>query len=1071
MKRSVHLSRGFAVFFLVIFGFVGFSQSSRLQACDICRCDSSARLVDCSGANLTTLPDGIPTNVSKLDLSHNNLTSMPDDFAERFPELMKLDARGNAFTTIPPGAFIGLDSIGVLYIGNNPNCMNLTEDAVNGLGDALQELHLDGVNVTGTMQGAFLPVNGQVMIRLHMNWMNLKSLPCGIFSNLSITYMLDLSFNSLSSLPDFFLSSSPDLSKLYLGHNKLRVISNNTFAGLYSLQELYLYENDIHVINGQPFMYTNLASLFLYYNNLTSLDHAYFATYYRTLNKLYISGGKLNKVPHIGQDDFDIFFIEDTFNTTFEVTDLEMLRNFEPSGFDCYPPSSEYAHKSTCMPCRKGYYGDGVSSGCKVCPPGGFFQNETGQMSAFHGEVKCKHCNDGTYVTEHNYPGKHASDCEVCPTGTYKDGHAGYRACYCLNNYFRRDRFGACEPCPTKGINCSQEHQRLLPGFWWTWDWGCNKSETERNIRMYEGFVTNLKVSNFSYHFQTTRFAEKLPKAFPCPLEGSCANDQGDVQATCGVGYDGWLCTECSTNYYSWFQYCFQCPELWKFVLEVSAILLVFSMVLILAFWHYRRRQEQNRSLIDVIFARFKIVLGFYQVSGAIFSSLHDVSWPSRLSGLGDILQVLELNILQLVAKPHCFIPKLKFNAYDEFIISISFIILVLFSALIGYFCMLCYLTFKQVGQIHLRHRMLECKKKCYMYILLLLFITYPSMCNVTLSLLPTGCDDFCLDEEDIYCVRKLRTDYSIDCSTKEHHFFTCAAYIALTYVIGFPILLLVLLFIHSRGKYTSGKENAIKVSRKNNKGRNFVDLSREPDDDDCLNINGDIGDLDVSEDDDPLLDISTSRHTDLCSNNDEQSFPLWLRFLCENYRDEFWFWEVLELLRKILQTALVVLYGSDDPWYLTVTIAISVAFLTSHAYFKPMKDNFEHRLQMSSLAAVFLNLLVAMALMMPNEQQSSPVEAMATTILLILLNVVVVVLVAVNIIVRVLKSVRRSKKKSNSIVEGTLECLSITAALFGYMATIFSHRPDARVSEGDQGQRMDDNNNSDRKEAVGTHH
>ncbi|XP_072046545.1 uncharacterized protein [Amphiura filiformis] len=382
---------------------------------------------------------------------------------------------------------------------------------------------------------------------------------------------------------------------------------------------------------------------------------------------------------------------------------------------------------------------------------------------------------------------------------------------------------------------------------------------------------------------------------------------------------------------------------------------------------------------------------------------------------------------------------------------------------------MLCYLTFKQVGQIHLRHRMMECKKKCYMYILLLLFITYPSMCNVTLSLLPTGCDDFCLDEEEVYCVRKLRTDYSIDCSTKEHHFFTCAAYIALAYVIGFPMLLLVLLYIHSKGKYTSGKENAIQVSRKNIKERNLVDLSRKPDDDECLNINGNISDLDVSEDDDTLLDISTSRHgrdKDLCSNNDEQSFPLWLRFLCENYRDEFWFWEILELLRKILQTALVVLYGSDDPWYLTVTIAISVAFLTSHAYFKPMKDNFEHRLQMSSLAAVFLNLLVAMALMMPNEQQSSPAEAMATTILVILLNFVVVILVTVNIIVRVLKSVRRSKKKSNSIVEGTLECLSITAGVFSYMSTICSRLGPvhARVSEEDEGQLMV-NNDSDMNE------
>ncbi len=208
------------------------------------------------------------------------------------------------------------------------------------------------------------------------------------------------------------------------------------------------------------------------------------------------------------------------------------------------------------------------------------------------------------------------------------------------------------------GINCSEEYQRLYPGYWWTWNWG-DGIVAEENVHNYERFVKNIRVHNFSYHFQTCKYDGKLPKAFPCPLKSSCSNKGSDVEATCDVGYDGWLCTECSVNYYSWFQYCFQCPKLWQFILELSIISIVFGGILMLALWHYRSRQQQNRSLIDVMFARFKIVLGFYQVSGAIFSSLHDVSWPNRLSGLSNILQVLELNILQVVAKPHCFLPKL----------------------------------------------------------------------------------------------------------------------------------------------------------------------------------------------------------------------------------------------------------------------------------------------------------------------------------------------------------------------------------------------------------------------------
>ena len=356
------------------------------------------------------------------------------------------------------------------------------------------------------------------------------------------------------------------------------------------------------------------------------------------------------------------------------------------------------------------------------------------------------------------------------------------------------------------------------------------------------------------------------------------------------------------------------------------------------------------------------------------------------------------------MAKPHCYFPKLKLDAYDEFVIGISFIVLILISACLGYFLVYAYLKIKRFGEYDLHERLAECKKKCYMYILLLLFITYPSICNVTLALLPPGCDEFCLDEQGDYCVRKLRTDYSIDCDTQQHTFFTYAAYSSLVYVIGFPTLLLILLYIH----YSRGKDDVPHVCDNNSeliisKG-NLVDFSLEPDDDECLNINADLygpnSDLEVSQcDDEPLLDIrmNTTEDKYRTKNVERETFPLWLRFLCENYRDEFWFWEILELLRKILQTALVVLYGSDDPWYLTVTIAISVAFLTSHAYFKPMKDDFEHRLQMSSLAAIFLNLLVAMALMMPSKG-TSHAEDVATTILLIVLNIIVVSLVAGNV-------------------------------------------------------------------------
>ena len=56
--------------------------------------------------------------------------------------------------------------------------------------------------------------------------------------------------------------------------------------------------------------------------------------------------------------------IGDTYNTFFEVTDSEIRRHFERSGFQC----RSSPRGSICQPCSKGYYGG--DKGCKECPPG-----------------------------------------------------------------------------------------------------------------------------------------------------------------------------------------------------------------------------------------------------------------------------------------------------------------------------------------------------------------------------------------------------------------------------------------------------------------------------------------------------------------------------------------------------------------------------------------------------------------------------------------------------------------------------------------------------------------------------
>ncbi|PIK43600.1 hypothetical protein BSL78_19541 [Apostichopus japonicus] len=89
------------------------------------------------------------------------------------------------------------------------------------------------------------------------------------------------------------------------------------------------------------------------------------------------------------------------------------------------------------------------------------------------------------------------------------------------------------------------------------------------------------------------------------------------------------------------------------------------------------------------------------------------------------------------------------------------------------------------------------------------------------------------------------------------------------------------------------------------------------------------------------------------------RTIPTCLKFLTENYK-EFWFWEILELGRKVGQTMLITLLGWEDALTKLFTIGTSVLFLSLHVKFSPMKSPFEQYLQQFSLIAIFLNILVA---------------------------------------------------------------------------------------------------------------
>ena len=456
-----------------------------------------------------------------------------------------------------------------------------------------------------------------------------------------------------------------------------------------------------------------------------------------------------------------------------------------------------------------------------------------------------------------------------------------------------------------------------------------------------------------------------------------------------------------NTSYFSGFQKCVPCPPPWNFALTFT-ILLLMLIVLFLIIWKSTQNRKSKPSVLDRLLAQFKILLGFYQVIGAMFSALESIHWPDKLSHIASTMEVLQLNILRVFVKPTCYFKSLKFNAYHEFVIAFSFVGFACLTALLWYMLRIAYLRVKFGVYLHSSSYARDTRMRCFVFTIVILFITYPSVCSVTLELLPTGCDTFYLDENNRYYMRRLRADYSIDCDTDIHRSYTTAAFAALLYIVGFPVFLFVLMWKH--------REDISEM--KASKGAKHI-CNKSVQTDDTLQVNEDevesvaacsinvsIRDIDIDNNNDINFEGDLQDNEDNVSVEDydlnfeaaatqkETTFPVWLLFLCENYKAEYWYWEIVEITRKLLQISVLTMFGSSDAWYLSVTVAVSLVYLTSYAYCKPISNRFEHTLHITSLLSISLNLLVATSLKMSENDSVKETDNAVVTVTLIVLNV-----------------------------------------------------------------------------------
>ena len=496
--------------------------------------------------------------------------------------------------------------------------------------------------------------------------------------------------------------------------------------------------------------------------------------------------------------------------------------------------------------------------------------------------------------------------------GTETDFFAGYRACTCLQGFYRTHMFDKCYKC-VGGLQCKDDYASLKPGYWWKW-----RSETRKG--RYIIFIKNLQESLPALTADDVRYPYPLPTAYRCPVEESCT---GGLDSPCKPGYEGPLCAVCSSGYYNQLQTCRQCPSTEWIIGQLSivaAVLLTIIAVLVRTSTKNTKKDGDN-SLIDKFLSKVKIVIGFYQVTYGLLETFSYIKWPNSLQVVGKYSGFLQMNVLQ-IAPVHCLYQGLQTDAFGNLFVMMAMNASVIALSGIAYgIRKMMIVRNESIGNEEKSRKLTQTKEFLTRNVFFFLYTTYLGTCSITANVLPLTCRKLCQDEEEEMCNKYLKADYSIQCQGTKYTHFLIVAYISVAYVIAIPVTSFIILWRQRRVILATGDAGRSKV---------------------------------------PESSLETVSG---------------LRFLYENYKPHSWYWELVEMSRKVILTSGLILVGEESRSYIGLTWIIAGMYGMLFCWMKPIQDGFENRMMSISLAVTVFNLAIGAVSRIPAENVSSSNE------------------------------------------------------------------------------------------------
>ncbi|XP_055600909.1 leucine-rich repeat-containing G-protein coupled receptor 5A-like [Uranotaenia lowii] len=240
------------------YGFVGRTLKEICKPWQLkgCQCAGSSEevVLNCRGIGLETVPVDLPAELVKLDISNNNISSLPNKSFDMLPNLEELILSNNRIEQIDSEAFYGLTSLKKLTL-QNCGLVRIPSDALRKI-RTISSLQLDNNLITGVENVTFRGFIHLKSLRLEGNL--LQRVPTEALIGLRSLEALNLGSNLLTYIKagDF-----PLLENLHILLVKRNQISEITAGALTNLTRLKILELDDNVLSSVPVGLENLGML------------------------------------------------------------------------------------------------------------------------------------------------------------------------------------------------------------------------------------------------------------------------------------------------------------------------------------------------------------------------------------------------------------------------------------------------------------------------------------------------------------------------------------------------------------------------------------------------------------------------------------------------------------------------------------------------------------------------------------------------------------------------------------------------------------------------------------------